>query len=124
VPRLTKVFSFDPSPVTGFYSVKQGLREYNAKNLAIDRIYERKEVLAILRSFMNFVIRPSIAEPVVRQIRYNLFTKWNIIYDHSIARLACKLYKACPECLNFAFPSRRNSRKPPAGPTPRASPTS
>lgn len=99
VPRVTKVFAFDPSPVTGFYSVKKDLREYNAKNLAIDRIYERKEVLAILRSFMNFVIRPSIAEPVVRQIRYNLFTKWNIIYDHSIARLACKLYKACPECL-------------------------
>ena len=44
VPRVTKVFAFDPSPVTGFYSVGKDLRDYNKTDLRIDRIYERKEV--------------------------------------------------------------------------------
>lgn len=38
VPRVDKVYAFDPSPVTGFFSVERNLREWNANNLLIDRI--------------------------------------------------------------------------------------
>jgi surfactin synthase thioesterase subunit len=55
IPRVSKVFAFDPSPVTGYYSVGKSLRAENSENLLIDRIYERGEVLAYLRSLTNFV---------------------------------------------------------------------
>jgi hypothetical protein len=64
---VTQVFAFDPSPVTGFYSVEKDIRDYNKENLKIDRIYERGEILAILRSFTNFVYKPSAINPSIRQ---------------------------------------------------------
>jgi hypothetical protein len=93
VPRVTKVYAFDPSPVTGFYSLDRKTRCLNSKYLAIDRIYERGEVLAIARSFINFFYPPSAKEPVIRQIRYNLFSRAPIS-GHSISDLACKLDEA------------------------------
>jgi hypothetical protein len=91
VPRVEKVYAFDPSPVTGFYSVKKSLRETNANNLATDRIYERGEILAIVRSITNYISPPSAEHPTIRQIRYNLFPTRNPIAGHSIPELACKL---------------------------------
>jgi hypothetical protein len=91
VPRVTKVYAFDPSPVTGFYSLDASIRNVDSKSLEIDRVYERGEVLAILRSLENFVYRPSAAAPVIREVRYNLFRTHNPIAGHSIAELACKL---------------------------------
>ena len=91
VPRVTKVFAFDPSPVTGFYSLDIATRKANSQHLAIDRIYERGEILAILRSLENFVYPPSATAPVIRQVRYDLFRTYNPIAGHSIAELACKL---------------------------------
>jgi hypothetical protein len=92
VPRVSHVYAFDPSPVTGFYSVKHHLRDVNRKNLAIDRIYERGEILAILRSLVYSVKPPSVRNPAIRQVRYNLFSAWGAIAKHSIDRLACKLW--------------------------------
>lgn len=94
VPRVKKVFAFDPSPVTGFYSVGATARDNNKKDLAIDRIYERGEVLALLRSFVNFIYPPSATAPIIRQIRYNLFKSHNPITGHSIAELARTLDEA------------------------------
>jgi hypothetical protein len=97
VPRVKKVFAFDPSPVTGFYSIGKKRRDHNTKNLAIDRIYERGEILAILRSLTSFFHAPSAMSPTIRQVRYDLFRTWNPIAGHSIAELACKLCEACNE---------------------------
>jgi hypothetical protein len=95
VPRVKKVFAFDPSPVTGFYSVSEDLRDHNKRTLAIDRIYERGEVLAYLRSFTNFFAPPSASSPTIRQVRYNLFYTVDAIAGHSIAEFACKLHEVC-----------------------------
>jgi hypothetical protein len=95
VPRVKKVFAFDPSPVTGFYSICEDLRDHNKQTLAIDRIYERGEVLAYLRSFTNFLFPPSASSPTIRQVRYNLFYTLNAIAGHSIAEFACKLHEVC-----------------------------
>jgi hypothetical protein len=95
VPRVKKVFAFDPSPVTGFYSVPKRLRDYDTQTLAIDRIYERGEILAYLRSLTNYFFPPSASSPTIRQIRYNLFYTLNPFAGHSIGEFACKLYKVC-----------------------------
>jgi hypothetical protein len=93
VPRVTKVYAFDPSPVSGFASVKRVTRDGNKKGLQIDRIYERGEVLAILRSITSMIHKPRAVNPEVRQLRYNLFGNdrfgfTNSIAGHSIEDLA------------------------------------
>jgi hypothetical protein len=47
--------------------VEKDIRDYNKENLKIDRIYERGEILAILRAFTNFVYKPSAINPSIRQ---------------------------------------------------------
>jgi hypothetical protein len=93
-PRGKKVFTFDPSPVTGFYSLDTTTRNTNSQNLAIARIYEGGEILALLRSVENVVYPSSATAPTIRQVRYNLFYSHNPIAGHSIAGLACKLDRA------------------------------
>jgi hypothetical protein len=92
VPRVKKVFAFDPTPVTGFFSVDKATRNENKQGLKIDRIYSRGEILAILRSFTSVFVIPSAVNPSIRQLRYNLFGG-NIVTRHSISKLACELNK-------------------------------
>jgi hypothetical protein len=95
VPRVTRVYAFDPSPVTGFYSVDEKLRNENSELLKIDRIYERGEILAFFRALTNLVYPPSTTKPAIRQVRYNLFYTWNPFARHSMADLAFRLDKVC-----------------------------
>jgi len=92
VPRVTKVYAFDPSPVTGYFSVNSKIRWVNKTGLLIDRIYERGEILAYLRSITNFVHTPSAKNAEIRQIRYNLFFTVNPFKGHSISELAAQLW--------------------------------
>lgn len=91
VPRVAKVYAIDPSPVTGFYSVEKSVREVNVLELDIDRIFERGEILAFLRSIVSLFVPPRRKAPTIRQIRYNLFPTWNPITGHSIAEFAFHL---------------------------------
>jgi hypothetical protein len=93
-PRVDKVFAFDPSPVTGFYSVDVDVRTRAIQGLEIDRIFERGEVLASVRSVTALAYPPSVSNPTVRAIRYNFEGIQNPITAHSISRLACGLYKS------------------------------
>jgi pimeloyl-ACP methyl ester carboxylesterase len=94
VPRVAEVFAFDPSPVTGFYSLDPEIRNANKCKLKIARIYERGEILAILRSLTSLIIKPSQINPEIRGARFNLFYSMNPIADHSIAELASKMQAA------------------------------
>jgi hypothetical protein len=91
VKRVKQVYAFDPSPVTGFYSVNQKLRDENKKGLLIDRIYERGEILALLRSLTSLFHKPSKVNAAILGVRYKLFRAWNPIAAHSIIELAMKL---------------------------------
>jgi hypothetical protein len=91
VPRVAQVFAFDPSPVTGFYSVDKARRDKNKYNLRINRNYERGEILAILRSLMSFLVKPSAKNPSMRGVRYSLFFPADPIRGHSILELASKI---------------------------------
>lgn len=94
VPRVEKVYAFDPSPVTGFFSVEKRLRDINRAGLKIDRIYERGEVLAIARSLTSLFWKPSAKSPAIRGVRYNLFYTCNPVAGHSMKMLAGKLEAA------------------------------
>jgi hypothetical protein len=91
VKRVKQVYAFDPSPVTGFFSVARKLRDENKKGLLIDRIYERGEILALLRSLTSLFNKPSTINAAIRGVRYWLFHAWNPIAAHSIDELAAKL---------------------------------
>jgi len=91
VPRVKQVYAFDPSPVTGYYSVPIDLRTQNSKDLRIDRIYERGEILAFFRALVNLVYPPTKEKPAIRQVRYNLFYSLNPFAGHSMADLAFNL---------------------------------
>jgi hypothetical protein len=88
---VKQVYAFDPSPVTGFYSVPKRLRNENKKAMRIDRIYERGEILAILRSLTSLIYKPSANNPTIRGVRYAVFPAWNAIAAHSMIELAVKL---------------------------------
>jgi hypothetical protein len=93
VPRVTKVYAFDPTPVTSFTSIDRKTRNTNKMGLKIDRIYERREILAILRSITSFFHVPPASDPTVRQIRYNLFPTINVLHGHSMSELAALLWR-------------------------------
>jgi len=94
VPRVSEVYAFDPSPVTGYFSVVRELRDSNKRELSIGRIYERGEILALARSLMSLVEKPTAQAPAIGGTRYSLFYGWNPIADHSIVQLAHKIDRA------------------------------
>jgi len=91
VKHVKQVYAFDPSPVTGFFSVKRHLRTENKRGLLIDRIYERGEILALLRSLTSLFHKPSTTNAAIRGVRYWVFLSWNPIAAHSIVELAAKI---------------------------------
>jgi hypothetical protein len=88
VPRVDRVFAFDPSPVTGFRSLKLANLGQNVECLKIDRVYERGEVLAYIRSVENLVYRPSTERPAIRMVRYDVLPTHNPILGHNMLEFA------------------------------------
>ena len=94
VPKVSQVYAFDPSPVTGYFSVRKDIRAANRQNPSIDRIFERREIVAILRSAVNLVHPPSADNPRIRKIRFNFKEKSNPVFRHSISELRTRLQNA------------------------------
>lgn len=93
-PRVNPVHVFDPSPVTGWFSVDRNVRETNAKGLRIDRAFEHGEILAYLRLIMSYINPPTANDPSIREIRYNFVDSINPFSSHSMRLLACELVQA------------------------------
>ena len=91
LPRVSNVYGFDPSPVTGWFSVDSELRNMNAKGLKIDRIFEHGEILAYVRLIMSYVNPPTANDPAIREIRYNFVDSFNPFSSHSMRLIACAL---------------------------------
>ena len=91
IPRVSNVYAFDPSPVTGWYSVKSDLRTLNAKGLKIDRIFEHGEILSYARLILSYFNPPSANDPAIREIRYNFVQSLNPFSSHSMRLIACAL---------------------------------
>jgi pimeloyl-ACP methyl ester carboxylesterase len=94
---VSQVFAFDPSPVTGFFSVRKTVRDASRRGLLIDRPFERHEILSYLRWLTALIMPPSARDPAIRGVRYNLLSTWNLIASHSIPKLAAALYVTAHE---------------------------
>ena len=88
--QVGKVYAFDPSPVTGWFTA--GPRKYeNVKGLHIDRVFEHGEVLAFLRLHISYIYPPPASNPSVREIRFNVVETINPFKNHSMRLLAVAL---------------------------------
>jgi Lipase (class 3) len=94
MPRVSAVYGFDPSPVTGWFSVPSELRHANAQGLHIDRVFEHGEILAYIRLLLRYVNPPSAKDPSIREIRYNFVPSTNPFSSHSMRLIACELIRA------------------------------
>lgn len=93
---VSQVYAFDPSPVTGFYSVDKKIRDDNRQRLQTDRAFEAYEILSYLRWISAYVVTPSAENAAIRGVRYHVLTTQDGIKSHSITDLACALYSAPP----------------------------
>jgi pimeloyl-ACP methyl ester carboxylesterase len=95
--RVSQVYAFDPSPVTGFYSVAKNVRDDSRIGLKTDRAFEEFEILSYLRWVTAHFYPPSTVDPAVRSVRYRVLSTEDGIRSHSLTDLACALYaKANP----------------------------
>jgi len=93
---IKEVFAFDPSPVTGFYSVPDPPRRKNALGIVVRRIYERGEILATLRRIVRFFNPLSTEDPEIIEIRFNL-SQGSAVTQHNMRTLAYKLKEKAGE---------------------------
>ena len=91
IPPISAAYAFDPSPVTGWYSVPNAQRLRNAKDLKTSRAFEHGEFLAYVRLLFSYVYPPSAAAPEVTEIRFNFNPSWNPLSEHGMRPLACHL---------------------------------
>ena len=93
LPRITKVYAFDPSPVTRWSTVSHDLRDNNVEKLETTLAFEHGEILAYIRLILSYVNPPSETKPAITEIRYN-FIKSNPLSSHSMRMMACALINA------------------------------
>ena len=96
--RVHHVYAFDPSPVTGWFSVEKDLRERNVDGMQIDRILEDGEALSYVRTLLGIVVRPTEKNPAIRGVKFNFKHSYNPLSNHSMRLIGCSLAK-------YAFPS-------------------
>lgn len=105
--RIKEVYSFNSSPVTGYFSIPRHERQRNRRALTIHRVSERGEVLAfvrgpirLLRSLVRCVVAPSPDSVAITEYRFNVErVTFRMLSQHSIEALARHLH-ACAESKN------------------------
>jgi hypothetical protein len=70
--RIRRVYAFDPSMVTGYYSVDPPHRDHNVRGLRMERVYEHGEILAYGRYIVRQFIPLSPCNPRVVSVRFNV----------------------------------------------------
>jgi len=99
-PEINLVYTFNSSPVTGYYDIKpNSRRNENKKNAFIYRIYESGEALSFARKWMTFLYPApffNTKDPAIIRIRFSFSTGVNSIYQHSMSMLAenLRIYKS------------------------------
>ena len=115
--RIRRVYAFDPSMVTGFYSVDPPNRDRNVQGLGIERVYEFGEVLAYGRLIMLRTIPLSPCNPRVVSVRFRVFQGAPIAL-HSLGDLDNGLLRIArssqPEKSPMVLERCETTPKPPA----------
>ncbi|MBI5127883.1 MAG: DUF2974 domain-containing protein [Rhodopseudomonas palustris] len=113
--RIRAVYAFDPSTVTGYYD--PGVEgEKNSKDLKIDRVYQRGEVLAYLRFLMTQLYPVQAFNPQIRTVRFSFGAEGGAIGKHSMADLAAGLLETAGPPDAWAARARELPNAP--GPPP------
>src|SRR5271166_1498325 len=102
-PRIRRVYAFDPSMVTGYYSVNPANRDENVKGLRMERVFEHGEILAYGRYIMRQFIPPSPCNPRVVSIRFNVI-HGSPIAQHSLTDFDNALLREARGHQPEAFP--------------------
>lgn len=102
--RVDQVIAFDPSIVTGFYSIPAPIRNESKQGLTIYRVYEHGEILAYLRLLMKGVFPVALDNPDIIEVRYDLEQSNNPISQHNMKVMACKLYDISINSSNYQVP--------------------
>jgi hypothetical protein len=91
-PQITKVFAFDPSPVTGTHIIDKRRLAANADGLTIDRIYQEGEVLSIPRRLIQEYPQAKLGcKPFVRTVKFDAVPGSGPLGLHGIQPLASKI---------------------------------
>lgn len=69
--EIQRVIAFDSSPVTGYFSVPEAIREKAEEHLVIDRVYEHMEILAVPRWIMRQIYPLTSEKPAIQTVRFN-----------------------------------------------------
>lgn len=87
--RISTVYAFDSSSVTGFYDIQKSARNKRVKDMRIYRIHERGEILAYLRRFMKTIWPVASRNPQIVEIRYHFQeNRIKLISLHNMGALA------------------------------------
>ena len=81
--RIGRVYAFDPSMVTGYFSVDRAALEANVQGHRAERIFEHGEILAYIRLLMRQFIPRSGCNPRIVSVRFNVL-KGNGIFQHGL----------------------------------------
>jgi pimeloyl-ACP methyl ester carboxylesterase len=84
--RITKVFAFDTTPVTGSYYVKKDVLAENVRTLEIDRIHQSKEMLEVFRK-RYYKPYPRSEAACVRNVPFAVFDSDSSKESHSMLDL-------------------------------------
>lgn len=84
------VYTFDSSPVTGFFDVSAMLREQSTRGLGVDRAYEQGEILMLPRLVIENIFPPTPCNPQIRHVRFNLLDG-KPVEQHNIENLTREL---------------------------------
>jgi pimeloyl-ACP methyl ester carboxylesterase len=90
--RISKVFAFDPSPVTGAHLIKAEIRSQNAEGLTIDRIYQDGEILSYARrAIQEYPPAGSLCNPIVRTVKVDAVAGSSAFGLHGMNPLAVQI---------------------------------
>ncbi|MBL8513807.1 MAG: hypothetical protein JNJ55_07425 [Betaproteobacteria bacterium] len=91
-PKVSHVYAFDPSPVTGWFSSPDPPRSFNAEGLVTDRIFEHGEILAYVR-LLTSRLAGSARNPAIWEYRYNFVAGDDAVANHAMRKMACGLIR-------------------------------
>lgn len=89
---ISKVYTFNTSPVSAWSSVDRERRERNVRGLEIENVMERGDILGVLRGPATFYNGSTSCDPQERTIAFNA-SHAGAVRQHSIWPLAQKLYE-------------------------------
>ncbi len=89
---IDRIYAFDPSMVTGFYSVNPKGRDDNVKGLVGERVFEHGELLAYARYVMRQFVPPSPCDPRMVNIRFDVL-HGSPIDQHSLSDFTSALLR-------------------------------